>query len=478
MTSSSRLALGATLLAIAAATWSSAACTLLETPAQCAVDADCTRFDPSATCGPQSICVSKSTSTSGTDATPSDASSSTPTGDGGASTPLDSKCTVSPKPTANVSMGQAPGPDGGVQVAALTLDCDKDWIVDGPVVVPTGATLTIKAGTTLRAKKGVLASIIVQPGGRIVAEGQKTAPIVMTVDDPAPKAGDWRGLFVLGNAPRTGTGGYAGDALLTYGGNNPNDDSGVLTYVRVEYAQDSIVLGGVGKGTRIDSLQARFGNDNCFVLNGGSVDAKHLVCQSPVDEQFEIGDGYTGHLQFIYGQKTGPGDGHNGLLLDGAATAPVIYNATFCGAAQTQGVLGIGAVFRNGAKLDLNNTILTGWAAAIDAINAVNAPSLRSSIAFNNTANPSVEEAAATDDDNAFDENAFFRTAESGNKETDPGLMDCHNLTAPKPWAAAAIAGGRAAPGDGFFDANATFVGAFKDANDGWLGGWTRFDDK
>jgi hypothetical protein len=471
----SLIALGVGLLVV------SAACTLLDQPAQCSTDADCIKFD--AVCNTSTtLCVPKGNGATG-DNDAGDLNPGQTTADDSGAPPIDAKCTVSPKPTANPSMGLPPGPDGGAQVAALTLDCDKDWILEGPLVVPSGSTLTIKAGTTIRAKKATGAAIVVQPGGRIVAEGQKNAPIVMTVDDvaAAPKAGDWRGLFVLGKAPRSGTAPYNGDSLLAYGGNNGNDDSGVLSFVRIEYARDGLVFGGVGKQTKVDSIQVRMSNDNCFVLNGGSFDAKHLVCQAPADEQFEIGDGYTGRLQFVFGQKTALGDGHNGLLFDGAATAPVVYNATICGQAQAQTITGTGVVVRNGTKTEANDALIVGWAAAIDAIGTVNAPLLRASIAFGNTANPAALEEGAANDDNAFDEIAFFRNADNANTEDNPGLVDCHDAKAPKPWPAAGAltTGARTPPNDGFFDTTASFIGAFKDGSDAWMTGtWVRFDDK
>jgi hypothetical protein len=452
-----------------AAAIAAAACTFLDDPQQCATDGDCERLSADAVCDlSQAICVPRA----GAGADASFEGSTSPDAGSPPDPPLDPSCNVSPKPVANASTGLLPGPDGGAQVGgSLTLGCDKDWTLEGPLVVPANATLTIAAGTTIRAKKGTGAGIIVFPGGKIIAQGQRSAPIVFTVDDPAPVPGDWQGVFVLGNAPRTGTSSYLGDPLLGYGGNNADDDSGILNFVRIEYAGNGLVLGGVGKTTKIDSVQVRMSNDNCFVLNGGAFDAKHLVCQFAADEHFEIGDGYAGRLQFVFSQKAAAdGEGHHGLLSDGMNTFPVVYNATLCGQSQGQNVLGYGLVVRNDTKLDGNNMVITGWFSGVDAIGSLGNPlQLRSSIAFGNTRNPVVEDGGAGP---IFDA--------GGNKTTNPNLVDCHDAKDPKPWPNAAVTdGARQPPNDGFFDTAATYIGAFKDANDAWMtGAWVRFDDK
>ena len=466
-------------LTLVAAAMAAGACVLLDEPQQCASDGDCARFD--AICDlTQAVCVARPES----DAAPSTDAPATPPPDAPSDAPpVDPACNVSPKPVASANAGLPAGPDGGTQVAtSLTLGCEKDWTLEGPLVVPSGATLTIAAGTTIKAKKGTSAAIVVQPGGRIVAQGQQDAPIVFTVDDPAPAAGDWRGVFLLGTAPRNGTAPYQNDPLLAYGGDAPDDDSGVLGFVRVEYPQSGLVLGAVGNKTKIDSVQVRFSNDNCFLFNGGTVDVKHLVCQFPADEQFEIQERYTGRMQFLFGQESAAGAGHDGMLIDGANTFPVLYNATFCGEAQIQDVQGYGMIIRNSTRLDANNLVLTGWYSGLDTTGNLGTPILvRSAISSGNRFNPVIEEdggaGALADDDNGVDELGIFR--DGGGRDTNPNLVACHDTKSPQPWPNAALtAGARTPPNDGFFDVTAAFIGAFRDANDDWLVGWTRFDDK
>jgi hypothetical protein len=462
-----------------------AACTLLEQPAQCASDADCSKF--SARCDvDKAICVAPTNTSDVSATTPDGGATESGAAEPGPTTqpPPPPECMVATKPQASATETLALGASGASELTqALTLGCDKDWTLTGTLLVKAGATLTIAAGTTIRARKGTTAAIIVQPGGRIVAEGQRNAPIVLTVDDPAPVPGDWRGLFVLGNAPRNGTAPYDDDPLLAFGGTAIEDDSGVLSFVRVEYSAEALVLGGVGRKTRIDSLFVRRTADNCYAIVGGNADAKHLVCQEPVDDHFELAQGYTGRLQFVYGQRVAAGANHHGLLIDGAGTAPVLYNVTLCGQTPATNGESYAIVVRNGARFEANNAVLTGWFGGIEGLNAVGAPNLlRGSVAFANATNPVHAEVAGgvgplADDDNGFDELALW--ADGDNSVADPQLGSCTAAIDPKPFPAASLTAGARTPPAEFFETTASYAGAFKDATDTWLSGtWARFDNK
>ena len=369
---------------------------------------------------------------------------------------------------------------------SLTLGCTTDWTLSGRVFVRAGATLTIQAGTTIRAEKASNAGLVVLPGASLVAVGEKDRPIVLTSDQATPVAGDWRGLIILGNAPPGVSAVFAADAAMPFGGANVDDYSGALSFVRIEYGTLGLVLAGVGRKTTVDSVQVRKANDNCFSITGGTVDAKHLVCQYPADEYFEIAGGYTGRLQYLFGQNVPDiGVDHNGVLVD--ASTPKIYNATLCGDSLT--VQNYGIVARNGAAPTIENAVVAGWFSGLDVRDAVS-PSLdiRSTVLWGNASNPAcAESAAVTDpasptfnDDLGFDEAAWFRTATRNNMESDPGLVACSDPTSPRPYPARALTTNAATPpADGFFDANAAYVGAFRDGNDAWMSGaWVRFDEQ
>merc|ERR1712178_543525 len=83
------------------------------------------------------------------------------------------------------------------------------------------------------------AALYVKQGGRIIAEGTSSKPIVFTsnkdVGSRAPQ--DWGGIVLVGNAPisETQTLKTEDNVQTPYGGNNSADSSGVLKYVRVEF---------------------------------------------------------------------------------------------------------------------------------------------------------------------------------------------------------------------------------------------------
>lgn len=478
MRSMSRLRSGLTAVAVAAFAASfvvlEAACSeLFEDPFQCSFDRDCAKF-PGARCDTKRrVCVPGPGSDGG----------GQPVGPGPgpeADAALPPECDVSPKPVA-IFEGTPVTSDAGVSgevTTSMTLDCSKDWLMRGQVFVRSGATLTIQPGTTVRADKATSAGLVVAKGARLVAVGAREAPIVFASAEAAPSAGDWRGIVILGDAPG-GTGTFAGDPQLAFGGGAADDNSGALAFVRIEHASLGLGLAGVGRGTRIDSVQVRQTFDACFTFQSGNADAKHLVCQAPGDEMFDIVGGYTGRLQFLFGHRTVPGTtaGHNGLEVRGGA--PTVYNVTLCGRDAPN--RGVGLAVRGGARVDLADAIITGWNVGFNAAGAPGSPiELRGSRVQGNDVNPAPVESpdAGTDDDNGFDEIGFFYDGARGNADTSPGLASCFSPTNPEPWPAAALTtNARTPPTDGFFDPAAAYVGAFRDATDPWLrGAWVRFE--
>ena len=93
------------------------------------------------------------------------------------------------------------------------------------------------------------------------SEGTREQPIVFTSDQAVGQRGrgDWGGLIINGRAPLNLPGGVGvgeGDTGI-YGGNDPNDNSGILRFVRVEFAGiefspdnelNGIAFQGVGRG--------------------------------------------------------------------------------------------------------------------------------------------------------------------------------------------------------------------------------------
>jgi hypothetical protein len=100
---------------------------------------------------------------------------------------------------------------GGEITGNLTLTCDKIWTIDQKIYVASGATLTIEPGTLI---KGTVApslaaatALIIERGGKIMAPGTESCPIVFTAAADnlsgsygVANKGQWGGVLLLGKA--------------------------------------------------------------------------------------------------------------------------------------------------------------------------------------------------------------------------------------------------------------------------------------
>ena len=209
----------------------------------------------------------------------------------------------------------------------LTLRADTLYYLGHQLFVHAGATLAIEPGTLLQAW-GSHAAIIVEPGGRIVAEGTREAPVVLTCSAPAGyrQPGCWAGLRILGQAPVTRLEGVAPGVLPperpAYGGSDAEGSSGALRYVRVEFAGASgdpeapgpaIGLYGAGSGTVLDHVQARSSLGDGFAFHGGSAACGHCVASGSGQAGLSWQRGWQGGAAHLYVQHgRGGGDGLSG----------------------------------------------------------------------------------------------------------------------------------------------------------------------
>jgi hypothetical protein len=404
-------------------------------------------------------------------------------------------CSRADKPLAELS--------GDIEADAV-LHCDESYLLKFTTFVKAGATLTIEKGTTLYGDTATKGTLVVQPGGRLVATGTAEQPIVFTSENtPAGTArpGDWGGLIVLGNAPtnlRAAGGGPARGRIegITsggeYGGSDPKDDSGVLSYVRIEYGGTEIApnneingltLGGVGNRTRLDHVSVRSTSDDCFEFFGGTVNGKYLVCQSAGDDGVDWDLGYRGKLQFVVlesreaaeGESNGfEGDNDPNGSFNTPVSEPTIFNATLCGPGHPSKKPNFGALLRHATRAHLANLLVTGFDAGLDVRDRTE-PDIRSSVFFENLGQDlAFEERAGgigpfADDDNGFDERGVVLDPSRKNGTQNPGLS-CSGGHAPRPTQNFAERA-RTPPDDGFFDPEARYLGAFRDANDTWDAG-------
>jgi hypothetical protein len=198
-----------------------------------------------------------------------------------------------------------------------TLVADQLYLIKGQTFIPTGVTLTIPAGTVIKGDKASKAALIVQPGGKLVANGTAENPVVFTSAQATGERdrGDWGGIIMLGDAWVNQSALPAIEGITpsqTYGNitsptTNAEQNAGTLTYVRIEYAgieltpnneTNSLTMGAVGSGTTIDHIQVSFGGDDGYEWFGGTVNAKYLVSLSTWDDDFDTDFGYGGNVQF------------------------------------------------------------------------------------------------------------------------------------------------------------------------------------
>lgn len=225
-------------------------------------------------------------------------------------------------------------PAATVTVEAGNITANTNWtknnvyLLNGFVYVKDGATLTIEAGTVIRADKSNKGSLIVEKGGKLIAEGTVSEPIVFTSNQAAGSRaeGDWGGIILLGKAKTNVPGNNVlieGGVNSYFGGDDNADNSGILKFVRLEFPGiafaanneiNGLTMGGVGSGTTIDYVQVSYSGDDSFEWFGGSVNAKHLIAYSGIDDDFDTDFGYNGMVQFAVALR-------NPLMADQAGTS-------------------------------------------------------------------------------------------------------------------------------------------------------------
>lgn len=201
----------------------------------------------------------------------------------------------------------------------LTLQSGIEYTLTGALFVKSGATLTIDAGVTVKALAGGTdVYIIVERGGRIIADGTAASPITFTSSATSPSAGDWGGLIVNGKAPlsrQTGADSNAATEVnntIFFGGTDSADNSGIINYVRLEYTgariddeseHNGLTLNGVGNGTTISNVAIFNGDDDAIEFFGGSVNASNILVVNAKDDMFDFTQGYTGTCTNLYGVR-------------------------------------------------------------------------------------------------------------------------------------------------------------------------------
>lgn len=302
----------------------------------------------------------------------------------------------------------------------MTLTKDKSYLLKGKVYIVGNHTLKVEPGTTIKGSYSGsdVAVLVVSRGSKLVAEGTVDAPIVFTSSSPNPASGDWGGIVLCGkasiNTTFSGTGGGPGTMEVEGGINNangdglagggatPNDDdsSGVLKYVRIEYAGyafqpdkevNSLTMAAVGRKTVIDHVQVTYAKDDAYEWFGGTVNCKYLIAYKTQDDDFDTDNGFSGSVQFglivrdsliadISKSEAFESDNNSTGTDVTPQTKAVFSNVSAFGPLATlnnvgnANFLGSAAQIRRNSSISIFNTAIVGWPSGIEISAALGTP--------------------------------------------------------------------------------------------------------
>lgn len=276
----------------------------------------------------------------------------------------------------------------GVINKTTTLTADKTWTLKGYVYVTDGASLIIQPGTKIVSDISEKGALCIERGSKIIAEGTADKPIVFTSGKPdGEKApGDWGGIVILGKAKtnRTSEPTIEGGIGRPFGGTDNTDNSGILKYVRIEYAGvaalpnseiNALTLGGVGSGTVVEYVQTIYANDDAFEFFGGTVSPKYLYAFATADDDYDFDFGFTGTVNYGVSKRdpqfVDNGDAGNGVECDNDGTGslaepfthPKLYNMTLIGPNVSSALSNhnLGLRWRRATQFTIENSKIIGY---------------------------------------------------------------------------------------------------------------------
>lgn len=424
----------------------------------------------------------------------------------------------------------------GTQNFHLTGDVTLEkgtYILKGWVYVDEGASLRIPAGTVIKGEKETMAALIIEPGGYCEMKGSAQEPIVMT-SAQAPgnrRPGDWGGLIICGRSLNNqSTQQIEGGPTTIHGGNVKNDNSGIYSYIRVEFAGypfdtdkeiNGVTFGSVGSGTQIDHIQVSYSNDDSFEWFGGSAKCSYLVAYKGWDDDFDTDNGFDGEVSYclaVRDPRIADTSQSNGFESDnnasGAETTPFtsarFRNVTLIGPMTAKnsgfsnssdyitagdmypdngsklGKFQAAVQIRRSSKLNISNLLAVGF-----PIGLIVDGEKGQSVAYAKAGDFKLENcifagmaAIGTDKNKEYEDYFYdyltksedrtifsfshsFFLAGLGNKvmeESLLGLTDPFHL------------GQNYCPSAELSDGKGGYIGAFRNASDNWLSGWTNFD--
>lgn len=405
----------------------------------------------------------------------------------------------------------------------LTLPKGK-YTLTGFVYVGKGFTLEFAAGSVIVADASVKTALIIEQGGKLVADGSASNPIVFTSNKAAGsrREFDWGGISICGYAPTNRPLVPApiteGGSNRPYGGTDAGDNSGILRYVRIEFAGitaennselNGLTLYAVGAGTIIENVQTSYCGDDGFEFFGGTVNCKNLISFASGDDDFDFDFGYNGQIQYAVSlrDKYSDDDDANQIECDNDATGttatpvtrPVLSNFTLIGPYDTAGIRTnasrhrYGNRWRRSTRFELRNSIILGSfgnAVVLENDNVINdflsgLSIFRNNLVFSYNVYP-VGTALPTPfvtSNQTLLPNATFLTTLTTAPNNNTVLADQNaaqltapfNLNAPNflPVTGSPALTGANYTGLSFFFTTGTYRGAFGATN--WMAGWSSF---
>ncbi|MEI7470696.1 MAG: hypothetical protein WCJ85_00460 [Chitinophagaceae bacterium] len=422
------------------------------------------------------------------------------------------------------------------------------YILKGLVYMVGNHTITIEAGTVIKGSfsGSDVAALIITRGSKIIAQGTPTEPIIFTSASPNPQSGDWAGIVLCGkagyNLSYNGINGLfqveggidnsfgdgiagSGDAVAA----TPvdNDNSGILQYVRIEYAGyafqpdkeiNSLTMACVGNGTTIDHIQTIYAKDDAYEWFGGSVNCKYLIAYKTQDDDFDTDNGFSGKVQFgliirdsviadISTSEAFESDNNATGTTASPKTKAIFTNITAIGPRASLNNFG-NTLFRAGAQIRRNsaicifNSIIMGWPQGI-LIDATTGTStalniedsslrLRNVTLAGNTINMKFSGTAGATINSDAALTSWFTSSYYNNdiltNTSDAKLIQPFNYSAPDPTPFGGSNGNQKIinggdfsdpkfAGDTFLDKTVTFRGGIAPAGPlaSWWKGWTKF---
>ncbi|TYA72056.1 hypothetical protein FUA24_20920 [Seonamhaeicola marinus] len=351
------------------------------------------------------------------------------------------------------------------------------YLLVGDVFVINNATLTIEPGTVILADYTSKASLTISKGSKLIARGTETDPIVFSSNRSVRHAGDWGGITLLGDAPlnKFGNGSVANLHYnlspenyinVNYGGDNTCSNSGVLKYVRIEYAGkrirgvgylNGLLLAGVGNETVLDNIMISYCAGDAYELWGGEVTLNQVVSYRTSSNDFKFNYGVQCKLNNSLAIRSPYSSGSDGsrclkvmsydkkeeVDFSKNGTQVIAKNLTMLNdskdlqANMDMGLINEAVYVGIGATLDMNKSVISGFnpAVILDDRIVINQESLEkvkfTDMYFNNcNGNIFVENNSNNDDlENWYGNAAFFNVySKSNNLET---FIDIENQRRP-----------------------------------------------